>query len=125
MSHEIRLMEQNGCNCTDWDQVSVKEGFDPRHVKDSRFSGTINLGIFEKEFTLPGGLKKHAGVNRAVLHNCSIGDNVVIENVQNYIANYTIGDNCFIQNVDVILVDGMTTFGNGVQVNVLNETGGR
>jgi hypothetical protein len=50
---------------------------------------------------------------------------VVIENVQNYIANYTIGDNCFIQNVDVILVDGITTFGNGVQVNVLNETGGR
>ncbi len=45
--------------------------------------------------------------------------------MQNYIANYTIGDNCFIQNVDVILVDGMTTFGNGVQVNVLNETGGR
>lgn len=118
-------MEQNGCSSTDWGQVFVKEGFDPQHVRNSRFSGTIRLGRFEKEFSLPGGLCKHSGLNRAVLHNCHVGDNVVIENVQNYIANYTIGDNCFIQNVDVILVDGMTSFGNGVQVNVLNETGGR
>lgn len=118
-------MEQNGCSSTDWGQVFVKEGFDPQHVRNSRFSGTIKLGRFEKEFSLPGGLCKHSGLNRAVLHNCHVGDNVVIENVQNYIANYTIGDNCFIQNVDVILVDGMTSFGNGVQVNVLNETGGR
>ncbi len=118
-------MEQNGCSSTDWDQVFVKEGFDPQHVRNSRFSGTIKLGRFEKEFSLPGGLCKHSGLNCAVLHNCHVGDNVVIENVQNYIANYTIGDNCFIQNVDVILVDGMTSFGNGVQVNVLNETGGR
>ncbi len=103
----------------------MKEGFNPSRVKNSRFSGTIQLGIFEKEFNLPGGLKKQAGLNQAVLHNCFVGDNVVIENVQNYIANYTIGDNCFIQNVDVILVDGTTSFGNGVQVNVLNETGGR
>ncbi len=122
---EIDLMEQNGCSCTDWEQVTVKEGFNPSRVKNSRFSGTIQLGIFEKEFILPGGLTKHSGLNQAVLHNCFVGDNVVIENVQNYIANYTIGDNCFIQNVDVILVDGMSSFGNGVQVNVLNETGGR
>lgn len=103
----------------------VKDGFDPSHVKHSHFSGSIKLGLLEKEFTLAGGLKKHAGINHATLHNCTVGDNVVIENVQNYIANYIIGDNCFIQNVDVILVDGMTSFGNGVQVNVLNETGGR
>lgn len=46
--------------------------------------------------------KKHACINRAVIHHCEIGDNVVIENIQNYIANYRIGDNCFIQNVDVL-----------------------
>ena len=118
-------MVKNGCSCTDWRSVMVKNGFDPRYVRDTQFSGKVELGVFESEFALAGGLKKHAGINHAVIHNCTIGDNVVIENVQNYIANYTIGDDCFIQNVDVILVDGMTTFGNGVQVNVLNETGGR
>ena len=122
---EIDQLTQNGCSCGDWGAVSVKHGFDPVYVRNTLFSGKIEMGIFESEFALPGGLKKHAGINCAVIHNCTIGDNVVIENVQNYIANYTIGDDCFIQNVDVLLVDGMTTFGNGVQVNVLNETGGR
>jgi len=122
---EIDQLEKNGCSCFDWSSVIVKNGFNPQYVRDTQFSGKVELGLFESEFALSGGLKKHTGIARAVIHNCSIGDNVVIENVQNYIANYTIGDDCFIQNVDVILVDGMTTFGNGVQVNVLNETGGR
>ncbi|MEN6589503.1 MAG: DUF4954 family protein [Proteiniphilum sp.] len=122
---EINQLVNNGCSCSDWRGVMVKNGFNPRYVRDTQFSGKVELGLFESEFALAGGLKKHAGIARAVIHNCTIGDNVVIENVQNYIANYTIGDDCFIQNVDVILVDGMTTFGNGVQVNVLNETGGR
>lgn len=122
---EIEQLEKQGCSCLDWEQVTVKDGFDPRYVKNTQFSGKVSLGIFENWFELAGGLQKHTGINNAVIHNCNIGDNVVIENVQNYIANYRIGDHCFIQNVDVILVDGMTTFGNGVQVNVLNETGGR
>ena len=122
---EIEQLEKQGCSCLDWGQVTVKDGFDPSYVKNTQFSGKVSLGIFENWFELAGGLQKHTGINNAVIHNCNIGDNVVIENVQNYIANYRIGDHCFIQNVDVILVDGMTTFGNGVQVNVLNETGGR
>ncbi|MCE5204928.1 MAG: DUF4954 family protein [Porphyromonadaceae bacterium] len=122
---ETDQLEKNGCSCSDWGQVTVKNGFNPRYVKNTQFSGQVSLGIFESQFELAGGLQKHAGINNAVIHNCIIGDNVVIENVQNYIANYTIGDSCFIQNVDVILVEGTTTFGNGVQVNVLNETGGR
>ncbi len=123
--YEISQLEKNGCDSDNWDLVLVKEGFDPQYVKNSRFSGKIELGLFEKEFILAGGLKKHSGIDKAVIHNCVIGDNVVIENVQNYIANYVIGDNCFIQNIDVILVDGRTSFGNGVEVSVLNETGGR
>lgn len=122
---EIDILTQNGCTCADWDKIDVAETFSPTHIRNTQFSGNIALGVFEKEYHLAGGLKKHAGINNATIHNCTIGNNVVIENVQNYIANYRIGDNCFIQNIDVLLVDGKTTFGNGVEVNVLNETGGR
>ena len=122
---EIALLEKNGCSCSDWSTVTVKDGFNPDYVRETQFSGNVEIGLLDSEFALDGGLKKHAGIARALIHNCTIGDNVMIENVQNYIANYTIGDHCFIQNVDVILVDGVTTFGNGVEVNVLNETGGR
>ncbi|WP_436415185.1 DUF4954 family protein [Petrimonas sp.] len=122
---EIRSLSENGCSSEDWSLIRVKNNFRPDYIRNTRFSGKIEIGILEKEFRLPGGLTKHSCINNAVIHNCRIGDNVVIESIQNYIANYIIGDDCFIQNVDVILVDGKTTFGNGTEVNVLNESGGR
>lgn len=99
--------------------------FDIEYVNHVRFSGVVKLGAFRKAFTLPGGLVKHSGLRHVTLHNCTLGDNVLIENVQNYIANYQIGDDCFIQNINVMLVEGKATFGNNVEVSVLNETGGR
>ncbi|MGV8962410.1 MAG: DUF4954 family protein [Candidatus Saccharimonadaceae bacterium] len=122
---EINVLENNGCCADNWQNIVVAENFTPNYITNTKFSGKISLGNFGKEFTLPGGLTKHACINRATIHNCDIGNDVVIENVQNYIANYSIGDNCFIQNVDLMLVDGMSTFGNGVEVFVLNEMGGR
>ncbi|MDR1436597.1 MAG: DUF4954 family protein, partial [Candidatus Symbiothrix sp.] len=85
----------------------------------------IKLGCFDRIFTFDGGLQKHAGLYNATLHNCEIGDNVLIDNVQSYIANYKIGNNTRIQHVNRILTDGVSTFGNGTEVAVLNETGGR
>ena len=81
--------------------------------------------MFEDEFQLAGGVRKHAGLSYVVLHNVTVGDNCLIENVKNYIANYDIGESTFIENVDIILVDKKSRFGNGVEVSVLNETGGR
>ena len=66
-----------------------------------------------------------SGIIRATLHNCSIGDNVLIENISNHIANYNIGHDCIIQNVNIIVTEGISSFGNGTLVAVLNETGGR
>lgn len=124
-AEEISVLEAQRCSCDNWDLVTVHPLFSPKQVLRTRFSGPVQIGQLNHTFKLAGGLTKEACINNAVIHNCEIGDNVVIENVQNYIANYKIGNYCFIQNVDVILVDGKATFGNGVEVNVLNETGGR
>jgi NDP-sugar pyrophosphorylase family protein len=70
-------------------------------------------------------MRKHSGIYYATLHNVTVGDDCCIENVKNYIANYNIGRGTFIENVDIILADGQSTFGNGVEVSILNETGGR
>ncbi|MDR0791889.1 MAG: DUF4954 family protein, partial [Chitinophagaceae bacterium] len=71
------------------------------------------------------GLKKQSGIRNACLYNCEIGNDVLIENVQNHIANYAIGNNTVIRNLELMYVEGETAFGNGVEVAVLNETGGR
>ena len=122
---EIDQLVMQGCAADDWANIEVALSFKPDHVFHTRFSGQVQLGVFEHEFTLAGGMKKHAGLRYATLHNVTVGDNCCIENVKNYIANYQIGDYTFIENVDIILVDGISKFGNGVEVAVLNETGGR
>ena len=122
---EIAQLERQLCTASDWNRVLVSEAFTPDHVFHSRFTGDIRLGVFEGEFSLAGGMKKHAGLYRVTLHNVEVGDNCCIESVNNYIANYRIGHDTFIENVDIILCDGESSFGNGVEVSVLNETGGR
>ena len=124
-ANEIEALKSSRCMAENWDNVLVSENFEPDYLNHVNFSGKIELGVFEKEFTLPGGLKKHSGLHDVTLHNCELGDNVLIENVQNYIANYKIGENTFIQNLGLMYVEGKSTFGNGVEVAVLNETGGR
>lgn len=122
---EITRLENQGCSSAAWGCIRVAPGFKTDYIQKVRFSGDIELGVFEHEFVLEGGLPKHAGLFNVTLHNCRIGNNVLIENIPNYIANYQIGENCFIQNANLIVTEGRSSFGNGTQVAVLNETGGR
>ena len=122
---EIDQLKMQMCTAADWDNVEVAEDFSADHVRSARFSGNVRIGSFNKEFELPGGMVKHSGLYHVTLHNVVVGDDCCIENVKNYIANYVIGEGTFIENVDIILTDGETSFGNGVEVSVLNETGGR
>ncbi len=124
-SAEIDVLKSQMCSSADWEQIEVAEGFIPETVHHSRFSGQVRLGVFNKEFCLPGGMRKPSGIRYATLHNVTVGDNCCIENVKNYIANYEIGHDTFIENVDIILTDGVSSFGNGVEASVLSETGGR
>ena len=124
-SDEIDSLKSQLCTATDWDAIEVVDGFQAKYVRHCRFSGSIRLGKFEKVFSLPGGMQKHSGIYYATMHNVTVGNDCCIENIKNYVANYHIGDNTFIENVDILLTDGPTSFGNGVEVTVLNETGGR
>jgi hypothetical protein len=124
-SGQIEQLTEQGCNCDDWSQVSAAEGFEAGRIKNVTFSGKIRLGVFEKEVSFCGGIKKPSGISNACIHNCSIGDNVYINNVRNYIANYDFEDDVVVENIDVIVVDGESSFGNGTEVKVLCEAGGR
>ena len=124
-SAEITQLEAQSCSAENWAEVEVAQDFDPRYVRNTRFSGHNRLGVFRREIEMPGGLKVHSGIYNATLHNCEVGDDAHLYNIHNYIANYRIGRETCIENVNAILVDGKTTFGNGVRVPVMNEGGGR
>jgi hypothetical protein len=122
---EISTLTVYGCTAENWKKVTVTEEFSPSHVSNVYFSGEVKLGSFNKTFPLEGGLVKHSGVYNCSLHNCTIGNDVYIDKIHNYIANYTIQEGTYIENVNLLVVDGVSSFGNGITVPVMNEGGGR
>ncbi len=103
----------------------MAEGFDAQRVRAAHFYGDVKLGAFRKEVSFFGGLSKSTGIYHATIHNCTIGNDVYISQVRNYVANYVIEDDVVIDNIDLLAVEGESTFGNGTQVDVVNEAGGR
>jgi len=124
-SEEIASLTEQGCSCSDWSKVEVAEGFSPTKVRATHFSGFVKLGVFEKHVSFFGGVMKPTGINNATIHNCTIGNNVYINQVRNYIANYIIKDDVVIDNIDLLAVEGKSSFGNGTEITVVNEAGGR
>ena len=122
---EISLMTGQGCRCDDWSKVRVAERFNAEAVRTTHFSGNVTLGVFEKQIAFFGGFVKPSGICDATIHNSTIGDNVYISRVKNYIANYVIEADAVIDNIDLLAVEGESGFGNGTEVAVVNEAGGR
>ncbi|MDR2913781.1 MAG: DUF4954 family protein [Tannerella sp.] len=122
---EIKVLQKNGCLCEDWSKIKVKESFTAEHIKNTTFSGNVYLGLFNRKITFAGGITRSSGIYNATIHNCVIKDNVYINQIKNYIANYTIEKNAIIESVDMLVVDSRSCFGNGTRVAVLNEMGGR
>ncbi|MCD6346700.1 MAG: DUF4954 family protein [Bacteroidales bacterium] len=124
-AEEIKQLLAQGCRADSWKNVWVKENFKAHTVHDCQFSGENYLGVFEKNVDFQGGIRRPSGLSDSSFHNCTIGNYVYVSGIRNYIANYSLADGVVIENVDRLVTDGETSFGNGVAIAVLNETGGR
>jgi carbonic anhydrase/acetyltransferase-like protein (isoleucine patch superfamily) len=122
---EITQLQQQGCTCSDWSDIKVASSFDVGRVRFTHFSGKVEIGELKETICFRGGVKKPAGIYQATIHNCKIGNNVYINNINTYLANYTIEDNAVIDNVDLLAVEQKSSFGNGTEAVVVNEAGGR
>lgn len=124
-TREIELLRMQGCFAEDWATIEVADGFDPACVRNSHFSGVVRLGRFAGTVRLPNGFEKPSGIYDAVISNCTVGDDTRISNIGVHIANYDIGERVCIENVATMQTNPGATFGNGVEISVLNEAGGR
>ncbi len=121
---EISTLEQQGCRADNWNDVLVPETFLTDRIVDVSFSGRVQLGQFESTVSLPGGVIKPCGLYNSHIHQCTIGDQAYISNVQT-LANYEIKNDVVIENVGSLTVEGDSLFGNGTEIEILNEGGGR
>jgi hypothetical protein len=123
-NNEISALKQQGCFSANWATIFVKDGFDDNAIFNTQFAGEIKLGSFRGTIELEKGISKPVGIKNSYIENCEIGDNIYIANV-NSLVNYKVTNNVAIENVGTIVVNGETTFGNGYEIEVLNEGGGR
>ena len=100
---ETDILKSNGCWAENWSNVYVVADFAPEYIIRVNFYGIVRLGSFAAGMPLPGGLSVPCGIYDATLFNVSV----------------------YIADVGKIYMEGVSSFGNGMEVNVLNETGGR
>jgi len=122
---QIQQLQSQGCRAEDWSRVTVAADFDPATIFDAAFLGTVQIGSLSGSVAGVHGLEKPCGIYNATISNCTIGDGVRIANIGVHLANYTIGNHVSIENVGTMQTNAGATFGNGVEVDVLNEAGGR
>ncbi|MBN1436216.1 MAG: DUF4954 family protein [Sedimentisphaerales bacterium] len=122
---QIKTLTDQGCSALDWKNIQVADGFNPVRARNTHFSGNVKIGSLSGNVAGVHGIEKTSGIYNANIHNCTIGDNSRIANVGVHIANYNIGSNVCIENVGTIQTNPNATFGNGTEVEVLNEGGGR
>jgi hypothetical protein len=118
-----RLLSQN-CSAENWTGIMVKEGFSPENIINTRFDGNIKLGIFSGIIEVEKNILKTCGIFNSFISNCEIGDHNYISEVKN-LTNYIIEGNVAISNIGSLVVTEESTFGNGTEIEVLNEGGGR
>lgn len=82
------------------------------------------MGKLGGSFKTGSGEQKTSGLFNSKIEECSLGDDVLIDHVR-LVKNYRIENQVALENVTSMSVNGPSSFGNGVELEVLNEGGGR
>ena len=77
-NEEIETLCKNGCFCENWQNIKVKDGFIPDHIRCVSFSGNVFLGVFKRKISFAGGIERHSGIYNATIHNCVIDRKSVV-----------------------------------------------
>lgn len=124
-AEQIKQLESNRCWSEDWAKVRAVDGFNPRHCYNTTFFGECSLGKFDPApVDVDKGVKLSPGVYNSVVINSEIGDNALVYNV-GLLSNYVVGPDAVLANTQSITCSGETAFGNGVELSIAIETGGR
>jgi Domain of unknown function (DUF4954)/Domain of unknown function (DUF6819) len=123
-ANDIEQLQKQGCTAADWASVLVAPGIELGRIRNAHFSGTVVLGSNSGTVAI-GGVALACGIYDATLADCVIGSGVRIANVRTLLAEYDIDDAACIQDVGMMVSESGATFGNGEEVESVNEAGGR
>lgn len=112
-AQEIKLLIANGNSSDNWQNVWVKDDFDPSLIQLCKFFGLVRIGKLEPYYLEFHDLRLPVGLYGSHIISSDIGNNVVINNV-NYLSHYIVGNEVILVNVNEIEVSDHSKFGNGI-----------
>ncbi|OIO80712.1 MAG: hypothetical protein COW11_06355 [Candidatus Omnitrophica bacterium CG12_big_fil_rev_8_21_14_0_65_43_15] len=121
---QIAVLEKNGNFCHDWKKVKVAKNFNPNRVFNCYFDGKVTLGVFVEKIEVSKGIILSSGLYNSKIVDCQIGDNVLISDVK-CLVNYVVKEKAVLFNNGIISCASPSVFGNGTEVPIAIETGGR
>jgi hypothetical protein len=124
-AEEIKLLRAQGNSARDWATVRVSHGFSPDHVSNSRFFGTCFLGTFDGSLVDTGtSLSLPSGIHDSIIVDSAVGDGCCVWNVKG-LNNYFVDERAALCNIGTLSCSSSATFGNGREIVIGIETGGR
>lgn len=121
---QISTLIEQGCTSSDWSLVSLSQGCELSKFRNVNFIGRVSIGDNSGTIEMDG-IAFPCGIYNSTLANCAIGKSVRIANIGSSVANCTIGGNVLIENVASITGETGASCGNGTEIDVVNEGGGR
>ncbi len=121
---EIEQLKSKGCLSDDWSKVTVHPETDLSRIMDVCFRGSVVIGKLDGMVEVEDGRMRPSSISHSVLENCVIGDHCYIADVA-LLRNYHVASHVVLENVRALSVGGESTFGNGTEIEILNEGGGR
>jgi hypothetical protein len=122
---EIDRLTAGGNRCADWSRILVSEAFRTVCIVRSTFAGDCVLGVMrgeavpvEETVSLP------SGIYDSTIVDCEIGDSCLVTNAA-VVSNYILRDGCVVFDTGSLTASAECLFGNGREIAIGIETGGR
>lgn len=124
-AEEIENLSRQGCFSPDWSQILVEaNGFEVFRIYDTCFYGKCVLGRFGEKVKLFDTVEIASGIYNCTLINCEVGNNALVYNA-GVVSNYVIEEGAVVYNVGELTAKEGCQFGNGKEIPLAIETGGR
>ncbi len=121
---EIKTLLKNRNYSDDWKKVLVAKDFKVNRIAGSSFFGNCVIGVFKKDdIEIAASSKLPSGIYNSIIINSEIGCDSLIMN--STVSNYYIECCAVVMNVGTLAAKEGTNFGNGRELPIAIETGGR
>ncbi len=122
---EILQMESGGNRCNDWGRILVSREFSARNIRNTLFQGDCGLGFFDgNDVEVEDGIYLPSGIYDSVIISSEIGNNCHIS-FAGPVSRYVIKEGVVVRRVGSLIAGSAPSFGNGIEIAVGIETGGR